>query len=141
MSLCRGGGTGFRRLGCLRPAMRQALESDAVSARLDEWVDLVFGCRQQGPAARAATNVFYPLTYEAAVDWRALRAEASPPFPGGGPLPGSRGLVASPCVGAPNGDPPHQNGRETKRRAGAVPGDAAGRHHPSERLRPSARAG
>ena len=47
---------------------RAALESDHVSARLHEWVDLVFGHKQRGKAAVAALNVFYYLTYEGEVD-------------------------------------------------------------------------
>jgi len=48
-------------------ANRAALESEYVSAHLHEWVDLVFGCKQRGAAARDADNLFYYLTYEAAV--------------------------------------------------------------------------
>ena len=47
---------------------REALESDYVSAHLHEWIDLIFGHKQLGADAIAADNVFYPLTYEGAVD-------------------------------------------------------------------------
>ena len=47
---------------------RQALESEFVSCQLHQWCDLIFGYKQRGPEAVRATNVFYYLTYEGAVD-------------------------------------------------------------------------
>lgn len=47
---------------------RAALESDAVSANLHLWIDLIFGYKQNGDEAVAALNVFHHLTYEGAVD-------------------------------------------------------------------------
>ncbi|CAH1794598.1 unnamed protein product [Owenia fusiformis] len=49
-------------------AHREALECDYVSAHLHEWIDLIFGAKQQGPAAYEAMNVFHHLFYEGNVD-------------------------------------------------------------------------
>ncbi|KAI1883660.1 hypothetical protein AGOR_G00233850 [Albula goreensis] len=47
---------------------RLALESEFVSCQLHQWIDLIFGYKQQGPEASRALNVFYYLTYEGAVN-------------------------------------------------------------------------
>eukprot|EP00795_Rhopilema_esculentum_P008037 gene8037-13951_t len=47
---------------------RKALECDIVSAHLHEWIDLIFGYRQQGDASIEAHNVFYHMFYAGAVD-------------------------------------------------------------------------
>lgn len=47
---------------------RQALECDYVSQHLHLWIDLIFGCKQQGNSAVEATNVFHHLFYEGNVD-------------------------------------------------------------------------
>ena len=39
-------------------------ESEYVSQHLCEWIDLIFGYKQKGPAAAEALNVFYYVTYE-----------------------------------------------------------------------------
>ena len=44
------------------------MESPYVSAHINEWIDLVFGFRQQGRKAEEVCNVFVHLTYEGAVD-------------------------------------------------------------------------
>jgi hypothetical protein len=56
--------------------LRQALESEWVSQHLHAWVDLVFGYKQRGPAAVAADNVFYYLTYAGGVDIDAIEEPA-----------------------------------------------------------------
>ena len=55
---------------------RAALESDVVSAALPAWIDLIFGAKQRGKAAIAASNVFFWLTYEDAVNVGELDKEA-----------------------------------------------------------------
>ncbi|KAI9676047.1 MAG: hypothetical protein M1817_000790 [Caeruleum heppii] len=47
---------------------REALESPIVSQQLHQWIDLVFGFKQQGEAAIEATNVFHHLSYRGAKD-------------------------------------------------------------------------
>lgn len=47
---------------------RKALECDYVSAHLHEWIDLIFGNKQQGPLAVEANNVFLHYFYEGKVN-------------------------------------------------------------------------
>jgi hypothetical protein len=52
--------------------LRCAMESEWVSATLHNWVDLVFGYKQRGPASVASDNVFYYMTYVGGVDIDAI---------------------------------------------------------------------
>ncbi len=51
---------------------RKALESDYVSEHLNEWIDLIFGYKQQGPEAEKALNVYMYCSYEGAIDLDAI---------------------------------------------------------------------
>lgn len=44
--------------------LAEALESPQVSQQLHLWIDLIFGCKNQGPRAEKADNVFHYLTYD-----------------------------------------------------------------------------
>ena len=43
---------------------RRALESRYISQNVHQWIDLIFGYKQQGHKAKESYNLFYPLTYE-----------------------------------------------------------------------------
>ncbi|KAG8453968.1 hypothetical protein GDO86_000553 [Hymenochirus boettgeri] len=51
---------------------RLALESEFVSCQLHQWIDLIFGYKQQGPEAERALNMFYYLTYEGTVNLNSI---------------------------------------------------------------------
>jgi len=48
------------------------LESKYVSENINDWIDLIFGCKQRGAAAVEAMNVFIHLTYDGEVDVDAI---------------------------------------------------------------------
>ncbi|GMT32361.1 hypothetical protein PFISCL1PPCAC_23658 [Pristionchus fissidentatus] len=56
---------------------RQALESSYVTNHIHQWIDLIFGYKQQGPAALRALNVFHPATYLGHLDADAVPDELS----------------------------------------------------------------
>lgn len=47
---------------------KEALESEYVSAHLHEWIDLIFGFKQQGELAIESRNVFHHLSYSGAIN-------------------------------------------------------------------------
>ncbi|KAJ7542680.1 hypothetical protein O6H91_09G006500 [Diphasiastrum complanatum] len=47
---------------------REALDCAYVSLHLHEWIDLIFGFKQQGEAALDSNNLFHPVTYEGSID-------------------------------------------------------------------------
>lgn len=49
--------------------MKLAMESEYVSQNIHNWIDLIFGEKQKGAAAKKANNLFYPLTYEHNINW------------------------------------------------------------------------
>uniref|UniRef100_A0A914V9C1 WD repeat and FYVE domain-containing protein 3 n=1 Tax=Plectus sambesii TaxID=2011161 RepID=A0A914V9C1_9BILA len=51
---------------------REALESDYVSAHLHDWIDLIFGAKQQGQGAIDGQNLYHHLFYEGNVDFEAI---------------------------------------------------------------------
>lgn len=55
--------------------MRDALESEFVSANIHNWIDLIFGYKQRDKEAVNADNVFYYMSYEGAFD---IEAEKDP---------------------------------------------------------------
>ena len=56
-----------------RPLLLLLQESDYVSAHLHEWIDLIFGCKQTGPEAVKALNLFNFYTYEENVNLESIQ--------------------------------------------------------------------
>lgn len=44
--------------------MRQILESEDCASTINHWIDLLFGMKQRGEAAKVNYNIYYYLTYE-----------------------------------------------------------------------------
>ncbi|GMM28147.1 Bph1 protein [Martiniozyma asiatica (nom. inval.)] len=55
--------------------MREALESEHVSCHLHEWIDLIFGYKQQGKEAISAVNVFHKYSYPGSIDLEKINDE------------------------------------------------------------------
>jgi len=55
--------------------LRCALESDICTSMLPDWIDLIFGRKQQGPEAVEANNVFFYLTYYGSCDVASIEDE------------------------------------------------------------------
>jgi hypothetical protein len=51
------------------------METDYVSQHVNNWIDLIFGYKQQGEEAAKALNTFYYLTYEKALDLEGIKNE------------------------------------------------------------------
>lgn len=49
--------------------MRAAFESDYVSSHINQWIDLIFGFKQNGTPAITYDNLFYHLTYQENVNF------------------------------------------------------------------------
>ena len=47
---------------------RLALESDYVSSKINNWIDLIYGYKQKGKEAINAMNTFFKSSYEDAID-------------------------------------------------------------------------
>ena len=54
---------------------RDALESEYVSCHLHKWIDLIFGCSQQGVEAERAYNIFPHVSYYQQIDMDKLKNE------------------------------------------------------------------
>jgi Beige/BEACH domain len=54
---------------------RKALESEYCSQMLPKWIDLIFGCRSRGEAAKEADNLFHSCCYLGDNDLAAMKTE------------------------------------------------------------------
>jgi hypothetical protein len=54
---------------------RKALESEYVTKMLPRWIDLIFGCKSRGEAAKEADNLFHSCCYLGDADLSAMKTE------------------------------------------------------------------
>ena len=47
---------------------KKALESSKVSEKINDWIDLIFGCKQKGKEAIKSLNIFRTVCYEGKLD-------------------------------------------------------------------------
>jgi factor associated with neutral sphingomyelinase activation len=53
---------------------RAALESDYCTKHLPKWIDLIFGVTSRGPGAKAAKNLFHPMSYMSPEEVEAIQS-------------------------------------------------------------------
>ena len=53
---------------------REALESDITTKMLPKWIDLIFGCKSRGDAAKEASNLFHHTAYLGPNDLAAMQS-------------------------------------------------------------------
>ena len=52
--------------------LSKILESEQISSKLHNWINLIFGSKQKGREAFNSVNTFHPLTYENSLDYTTL---------------------------------------------------------------------
>lgn len=46
-----------------------------MNKKINHWIDLIYGYKQQGPAAVESMNIFFPLTYENGISLEKITEE------------------------------------------------------------------